>query len=346
MPRAVRGTPTQDSAGKLETLADLGEWALIERLGAFARPGQFADDAALIALPSAHERLVVSSDALVEDVHFSDATTAPDDVGWRAAAANLSDLAAMGCRSALGVTVALVAPPETPWPWVEGVYSGLTAALRDSGGELLGGDCSGGAQRLLAITALGLVDEQMTIQRNHGQVGDLLICTGDHGLSRLGLALLHDELSERELACLPSQLRTRAIRCHRRPRARFDAIEALHHCCQGKPWRVAGTDSSDGLLAAASWIARASGCMAALQRDALPVDRAMTQLPQAESWCLAGGEDFELMLALAPEQARLLCRALPGSRLVGRLVAGRGAVVWADDGSEVCAALPGFAHFR
>ena len=138
-----------------ETLADLGEWELIRRLGAFAPPGQFADDAALVAEPCDAPALVVNTDVLVEGIHFSDATTAAADVGWRAAAANLSDLAAMGCLEVVGITVGLVAPASTPWSWVEGVYGGLREALDAYGGVLLGGDCSGGAQRLLAITAIG-----------------------------------------------------------------------------------------------------------------------------------------------------------------------------------------------
>ncbi|MFZ0408071.1 MAG: AIR synthase related protein, partial [Cyanobium sp.] len=161
----------------METLADLGEWELIRRLGAFAPPGQFADDAALLNLseggtgtpelaeataglpsngsPEPGPALVVNTDVLVEGIHFSDSTTAAADVGWRAAAANLSDLAAMGCTEVVGITVALVAPASTPWSWVEGVYGGLREALDTYGGVLLGGDCSGGGQRMLAITAIG-----------------------------------------------------------------------------------------------------------------------------------------------------------------------------------------------
>ena len=74
---------------------------------------------------------------------------------WRAVAANLSDLAASGAIGIDGITVALVAPGTTPWNWVEGVYEGIGEALQRFGGVLLGGDCSGGEQRLLSITALG-----------------------------------------------------------------------------------------------------------------------------------------------------------------------------------------------
>ncbi|MEX1323273.1 MAG: AIR synthase related protein, partial [Synechococcaceae cyanobacterium] len=174
------------------SLAELGEGALIERLATFAPAGQFNDDAALLDLQGPH---VLNTDVLVEGVHFSEATTSAFDVGWRAAAANLSDLAAMGCREVLGLTVGLVAPGETPWSWVEAVYTGLRTCLEPHGGQLLGGDCSGGAQRLLAVTALGPLARTAAgapapIRRAHGEPGDRLVSTGHHGLSGLGLALL------------------------------------------------------------------------------------------------------------------------------------------------------------
>ena len=374
-----------------QTLADLGEWELIRRLGAFAPPGQFADDAAL--LPGVGEAgqqgaLVVNTDVLVEGLHFSDATTGPGDVGWRAAAANLSDLAAMGCTEVVGLTVGLVAPASTTWAWVEGVYGGLREALDTYGGVLLGGDCSGGAQRLLAITAIGRLGEGPTatgqpgaiascgpIRRSDGLAGDWLLGTGPHGLSRLGLALLQGELPGGSpaygapsqgatptaagspaaplAALLDPNLRARAITAHRRPRPRFDAVRAL---IASRParlgWRVGGCDSSDGLAAAAAAIAASSGCAARLDRDALPLDPSMAGLPQAAAWCLGGGEDFELVLALQPAWAEALIAALPGTTRIGELVAGEaGALGWSDGapwgaGDGGSAAASGYSHFN
>ena len=115
-------------------LRDLGEWDLLRRLAAYAPPGQFDDDAALLNERSGRQ-LVVNTDVLVEGVHFSDATIGARDLGWRAAAANLSDLAAMGCTRVVGLTVALVAPGDTRWDWVEGVYEGLRDGLAAYGGD-------------------------------------------------------------------------------------------------------------------------------------------------------------------------------------------------------------------
>ncbi len=335
-----------EAAREAVLLRDLGEWELLRRLAAFAPPGQFDDDAALLPEKSGRQ-LVVNTDVLVEGLHFSDATMGPVDVGWRAAAANLSDLAAMGCRSVVGLTVGLVAPALTPWPWVEGVYQGVDQALTRFGGTLLGGDCSGGSQRLLAITALGHLGRG-AIRRCDGRPGDLLVSTGPHGLSRLGLALL---LGELDGAGLSATLRERAIHAHQRPQPRLDAVAALEQSqppCQ--PWRVGGTDSSDGLVAAAAGIARASHCQALIDRNALPQDAELAELPQGEAWCLAGGEDFELVLALEPAWAEALLAALPGASTIGLLAPGSATqppdpVAWLQ-GDAPCPASSGFTHFR
>ncbi|MCT0224260.1 thiamine-phosphate kinase [Synechococcus sp. CS-1328] len=352
--REPRATPT--------TLADLGEWELIRRLGAFAPDGQFSDDAALVPGGSGSTlgsgNIVINTDVLVEGLHFSEATTGAADVGWRAAVANLSDLAAMGCQEVVGLTVGLVAPPATTWAWVEEVYEGIAAALRRYGGTLLGGDCSSGCQRLLAITALGRLAaaSQQTaaaqerphgmIRRSDGRAGDLLVSTGHHGLSRLGLALLQGDSGLDATAIDPS-LRQRAIKAHRRPQPRFDAVDALHRCQPAQaPWRVGGTDSSDGLVAAAQAIGAASGCDVLLQSTSLPMDPAMALLPQGRRWCLGGGEDFELVLALPPAWAQALAEELKQGQLIGALVAGTGVVRWAEDHQPLAADSAGFRHFR
>lgn len=391
-----------------QTLADLGEWELIRRLGAFAPPGQFADDAALLAGAAPGQgSLVVNTDVLVEGIHFSEATTGPADVGWRAAAANLSDLVAMGATEVVGITVGLVAPASTPWSWVEGVYGGLAEALRTYGGALLGGDCSGGGQRILAVTAIGRLpvppagarapqawEERPieagsapwgAIRRGDGRPGDALLCTGPHGLSRLGLALLQSAMPgggtpravssrstpspeakgspltapasttgpDSENHCIGTwidpALAQRAIAAHRRPLPRFDALRSLiasrpEEAC----WRVGGCDSSDGLAAAVAAITAASGCAARLDRARLPLEPAMGALPQAEAWCLGGGEDFELVLTLEPGWAAALVAALPGSSLIGELVEGvPGALGWSDGTPwpNEAAGVSGYRHY-
>jgi len=131
---------------------------------------------------------------------------------------------------------------------------------------------------------------------------------------------------------------------------RFDAVRAL---IASRPprtaWRVGGCDSSDGLAAAVKAIAAASDCSARLNRNALPLDPAMAALPVAERWCLGGGEDFELVLALEPAWAAALMAALPGTTVIGRLETGGRAdqLSWSDGSPwpATSSGSGGFQHF-
>ena len=211
------------------TLNQIGEQDLIRRLAAYARPEQWSDDAALLPEISP-ERWVISSDTLVEGVHFSAATTPASAAGWRAAAANLSDLAAMGCRRCEGITVALSAPGDTEVHWIEQAYGAMQELLQRHGGHLLGGDCSGGEQLVLAITALGPVHPDQQIQRGAGKPGDWLISTGAHGRSALGLQLLLGEAAWLTLSPASSSKRRSAAINGRNP-----ALMPLRHCMQAGP---------------------------------------------------------------------------------------------------------------
>ena len=320
------------------TLSQIGERDLIRRLAAYARADQWSDDAALLPEISP-ERWVISSDTLVDGVHFSAKTTPASAAGWRAAAANLSDLAAMGCRRCEGVTVALSAPGDTEVDWIEQAYGGMQDLLQRHGGHLLGGDCSSGEQLVLAITAVGPVHPDQLIQRGAGKPGDWLISTGTHGRSALGLQLLLGEAAW--AGTLANEQRQTAIRCHQRPQPRFDAVAALHASRPtGQPWRVGGTDSSDGLRRSLELLGSACGYRPELNRSALPE-------PTDPFWnlCLDGGEDFELVLALAPSWAKALLRQLPGSQHLGQLGEAAGEPCWADSKNP----LPegrGFEHFN
>jgi len=302
-----------------ERLSDLGEAELLRRLAAWAPAGQFDDDAALLEERSGR-LLVINTDVLVEGVHFSDATMDASDLGWRAAAANLSDLAAMGCRQVVGLTVGLVAPLATPWSWVAGVYDGLAEALQRYGGSLLGGDCCRGDQRLLAVTALGHVGEG-PIRRSDGRPGDRLVSSGPHGLSRLGLALLRQESEVVAAGLEGTALAARAVASHRRPRPRFDAVAALEASRPAAvPWRVGGCDSSDGLLASVAAIAASSGCTALLDRQRLCLRRAAAPAeaaPSSQIWSASrrrtsssslslstAGTVISMWFLLTPDRAR------------------------------------------
>ncbi|MGB8701530.1 MAG: thiamine-phosphate kinase [Thermosynechococcaceae cyanobacterium] len=308
-------------------ISTLSEQQILQRIFRFC-PGQWVgDDAAVVSTRPDHQ-LVVTSDMLVDGVHFSVGlaqpqmrTTSLTDVGWRSAAANLSDLAAMGATP-LGITVSLGLPPTVPVGWVEELYEGMTECLNRYETPILGGDLCRSPILTLAITALGEVLPERQILRSTAQVGDAIVVTGLHGLSRAGLELLlHPEwgqdLSETE--------RTELQRAHCRPIPRLDVPSLLWQI--DPQVRVAGMDSSDGLADAVLQMGRASDVGAKIWYDRLPIPPALqktTSLSEADAldWVLYGGEDFELVLCLDRAIAEKLVQQLAGTAtVVGQVVA-------------------------
>lgn len=289
------------------TIAEMGELALIERLKPFCANGIVGDDAALVDIEPGY-RLVVTTDVLVESVHFSDRTTPPFSVGWRAAAANLSDLAAMGAEP-LAITVGLGLPGETSWPWVEALYQGMAACLKTHGGAIIGGDLCRAAQQTVSITALGQVQPEQAIRRSAAVPGMSVVVTGPHGASRAGLALLLGEVVLGEVAAEASTAsRSAWIKAHRQPVPRFDAIARLHQLSQPSENfpPIAGMDSSDGLANALLQIAHSSGVGMEIERSRIPLPAQLSNTVGAETaleWALYGGEDFELVLCMPPNLA-------------------------------------------
>ena len=141
------------SIKSIEKLEDIGEKEILNRLKKYTDIGQIDDDTAVIN--SRSKNLIINTDVIVEGVHFSEKTLSPQETGWKAVAINLSDLASSGVEEIIGITVGLIAPPSTPWSWVEETYSGIDSALKRFGGKLLGGDCSRGIEKILSITAIG-----------------------------------------------------------------------------------------------------------------------------------------------------------------------------------------------
>lgn len=130
---------------------DIGEQGLLKKLQLFC-PGDIVGDDGAVLSVNPQEQLVITTDVLVDGVHFSDRTTPPETVGWRAAAANLSDLAAMGATP-IGITVGLSLPGELTVTWVEKLYQGLTNCLRQYQTSIVGGDICRSPIITISITA-------------------------------------------------------------------------------------------------------------------------------------------------------------------------------------------------
>jgi len=320
------------------TVRDLGERGVLERLQRFCPGDLVGDDAAVLSIASASpQSLAVTTDMLVEDVHFSERTTSAADVGWRAAAANLSDLAAMGARP-WGVTVALAARSDTPVAWIEELYAGMSACLSAYGAQIWGGDLCRSPQRSLAIAAIGRADPDWVLRRDAARVGDAIVATGPHGLSRAGLELL---LQPKSGASLNPEQRSRSIAAHQRPRPRADVLPLLRAIAPG---RVAAMDSSDGLADAVVQICERSGVGARLTDVPIPAELAALTAEPLE-WVLYGGEDFELVLCLPVAQARSLVAALPGAAIVGEVTDGDAVTVETDSRVLRCDRGGSFQHF-
>ena len=330
------------------TVADIGELGLLRRLQPFCASDLIGDDAAVLPVNGGGAATVITTDVLVENVHFSERTTSAQDVGWRAIAANLSDLAAMGAVP-IGVTVGLCLPGTVAVDWVEGVYKGMDACLKTYGGSILGGDVCRSFQTSLAITALGYVTPERIIQRNRAQPGQVIVATGYHGASRAGLELLLHPERGQGLADADQKLLTRF---HQRPIPRLDIVSLLQDVETVAFDALAGMDSSDGLANAVLHLCQASRVGARLVRSRLPMPSVLEPWVGAETaldWCLYGGEDFELVLCLSAEAAlELLPQLGPNAAVIGTIEAASEVLLVEEPNADTGITLTwdgGFQHF-
>ncbi len=322
----------------------MSESDLIERIAARAarRPGTelgIGDDAAILA---GEGRIVVAQDLLVDDVHFRLSTTGARDLGHKALAVNLSDLAAMGARP-VAAFVGLVLPPRGfDDEDFDLLYDGLEALAAAHQVTLAGGDLTAGATLTLAVTVIGRPYEGIEpLRRTGAREGDLLCVTGSLGAAGAGLLLLEDPAIgagiERADALRDAQRRPE-------PRVAEGRLLAGHGA-------TAMMDLSDGLAIDAERLALASGLRATIGLDDIPVAPGVAEVAVATGrdprvLALTGGEDYELLVAVPPDRLDAL-RALVGVPLtpVGRLVGGvPGLEVHDSDGTTVALATPGWQH--
>jgi thiamine-monophosphate kinase len=229
---------------------------------------------------------------LVEGVHFARELMSLSDAGWRAMMANASDVAAMGARPLLA-TVALGVPEGAGFDEVRELYDGLAAAAREARTDIVGGDLSRAPAFTIAVTAIGEVRPSNVKTRAGGRPNAVLAVTGELGASRAGLDVARDP------SLLEGKLAGVALESFRRPRAR---------CAEGRFFGAsrnvqAMMDCSDGLSTDLDRLCIASGCGAVV--ECVPVAEAARAAAlklgeDPERYALAGGEDYELLVAVAP----------------------------------------------
>ena len=310
------------------------------------------DDAALLRVPAGHE-LVVTADTLNAGVHFPpDATAA--DIGWKALAANLSDLASMGARPAW-CTLSLCLP-QADAGWVAGFLDGFLELAAAHGVALAGGDTTRGPLSI-AVTAMGWVEAGAALRRDRARAGDDIWVTGTLGDAAGALVLGgHVPLpaaasagdpasaSAAVLCAAAADTAFLAARLHRpTPRVRAGrALQGLARAC---------VDVSDGLLADLGHVCVRSGVGAELAVASLPASDTLRRVfgVHAATLQATGGDDYELCFTAPPAVREAVQLALEqvgveGTR-IGRIVPGSGVRALAADGAEWRPPRDGYVHF-
>jgi len=328
----------------------VNEFELIERY--FSAVGRrrddvvlgVGDDAAIVTPPEGHE-LVVSVDTMVSGVHFY-ANVAPELLGHKVLAVNLSDLAAMGAQPAWA-TLALTLP-QVDEAWLSRFSDGFTTLATEFGVQLIGGDTTRGPLTI-SVQVMGFVKQGMAWRRDGAQPGDLIYVTGTLGDAGLALQATAQQLSlpQRAIAYLKRRLES--------PAPRIAEALALNGVVN------AAIDISDGLLSDLGHILQASDVGAVIDQEALPLSAAFKacQAYQSEQrlpslfWLmlpLSAGDDYELCFTIAPErqdevEQRLAQQGLLAHR-IGLIDHQPGLRCRLADGSVIEPAQRGYEHFR
>jgi len=343
-------------------VSDFGERALIERIRQRvprADPALLVgigDDAA-VAAPDRGALQVLTTDALVEGVHFDRRFSTPADVGYKALAVNVSDVASMGGRPRFAL-LSLMLPAETTMSEVDALLDGLLDLAAQTRITLAGGNVTRSPGPLVVdVTVIGSVRQRKMLTRSGGRAGDLLYLTGQIGAAAAGLDWLRHQNGSSHSAARPSGGQDRptdealaecvARHCRPEPRARVGAILGRTKSAS------ACMDLSDGLADAVAQLSSASGTGARIDANLLPVHPGATEWfarqgadPIAAS--VAGGDDYELLFAVPPRKRSRLrgvmreARGLAITR-IGELTADRSVGLLRNGRLEP---LPsGFVHF-
>lgn len=341
---------------RFTAVAQVGEFGLIDRmnsrLGGLAPTGDLlcaiGDDAAVYRTSddTAH---VLTTDALIEGVHFDRAFMPFGHLGRKAVAVNVSDVAAMNAVPRYAV-VAIGLPRNVSVEMVDALYDGLRDACARYGVHLVGGDTTAAPQLSLVVTVVGEAPIDRVVYRRGARPGDLLCVTGTVGGAYAGLQVLleqHQAMRELGDAYEPDLSPYREVLARQlTPAARTDVV-ADWAARRVRPRAL--IDVSDGVASEVHHICRASGCGAVIRAPDLPVHPetrlvADERLEDADSFALFGGEDYELLFAMDPGDMAELDRA--AFSVIGEFTDRPSEVVLlTETGDAVPVEAEGFTHF-
>ena len=345
---------------KEETLRDIGEFECIHRIAHdfIYRPELVklgaGDDGAVFMTPCGYDE-VISTDTMVEGIHFTKRTMSAADTGYHLCAVNFSDMAAMGAERmhtekgnlykvvAMGAepvsfVISAALPGDLSITWIESCYDGIRECCREYSVNLLGGDITGSKQGIILTgTIVGIVPENQAVKRSGAKEGDIVFVTGTLGDSSAGLSILLDGKKE-EYPML-------AIR-HQRPKPQIDF---------GRILRESGASSlndvSDGLSREINEIASASRVTIELEKERIPLSDELCRWGQdceKEPFCFAinGGEDYELVGTISKKNWEYV-KGIGGVTGIGHVKkAGKGRVFLKDKNSIKLLTIAGYDHFR
>ena len=317
-----------------------GEFALIDRLADIIPADHdslvagVGDDAAVIRTsPEPAPYLLVTTDILVEDRHFTSKWAKPEQIGIKAAECNISDIAAMGGRPTW-MFISLVLTKQTEVAWAEKLYAGISSSCRRHGVIVAGGDTTQGPVSTINITLLGAVSQDNLCLRSQARPGDHLMVTGTLGASAAALSL-------KRRGHTPSHY---LFEKHLSPCCRLDVSEAI------APFANAMIDISDGLGSEVRHICRQSNVGAEIHADSIPihddVKAAGKELgTDPMDFALYGGEDFELLFSIPEDKLQSLMNTGVSFHSVGKITEeNTDPVLITASGKRPL--LRGFDHFR
>lgn len=335
-------------------LSELGEFGLIERLTADLVPVQpstlvgVGDDAAVLR-PSADQDLLVSTDLLVEGVHFDLAYVPLQHLGYKAAVVNFSDIYAMG-GSPTQLTVAMAVSSRYPVEALDEIYAGIRRACAQYSVDLVGGDTTSNPSGLsLALTVIGQVERGAAVGRGGAQATDLIVVSGDLGGAYIGLQVL-----EREKATYLANPNLQPdlsdyqypIERQLKPEARKDIVELLAELGV-KPTSM--MDVSDGLSSELLHLTKASGLGCVVFEDKLPIDPVVLRACEEfgihpVTAVLNGGEDYELVFTVSLEDYDKI-KGNPNITPIGHMTESSGAYLVNLAGEHVSLTAQGWKAF-
>jgi thiamine-monophosphate kinase len=304
------------------------------------------DDAAVVE-PGDHHGLL-TADMLVEGIHFEAGATSAHDLGHKAVAVNVSDVAAMGGSPRYGLAC-LAVSDRVEASWVMELYGGMREGADEYGMALVGGDTSRGERTVISVTVYGEVAKGRAVTRSGGRPGDRLAVTGALGASAGGLRLARTE-GEHRRDLLSTDWGRALLAVHERPVARVGEGQSL-----AQAGATAMIDLSDGLALDLWRLCRESAVGARVRLADVPVADGLDELSRAEpveplDLALHGGEDYELLAALPAEaagEARHRLEERFGTQLteIGELTDGSELVAVDADGAEAPLQPKGWDHF-